>query len=191
MMGFWFHWKYGGRIYSEPGALPAEGAPVALVLGAGVKNGKPSPVLYDRVLAAAELYRAGRVQKLLLSGKKWGNDYDEAAVMKETALEMGIPSEALLLDPLAFRTIDSCERAKKIFGIERAFLVTQRFHLYRSLYLCEKMGVEAFGFSADKRRYCWTSHVSWWFRESTASWKAWWEVNFSGRKGRPKEILPQ
>ncbi|HZH33401.1 MAG TPA: ElyC/SanA/YdcF family protein [Pyrinomonadaceae bacterium] len=159
--------------------IPGEDPPrIAIVFGAGVwRNGEPSPVLYDRVLTAVELRRAGRVRKLLMSGDNRVENYNEPQAMKETALKLGVPESDIVLDYAGRNTYDTCFRAKEIFGVERAVLVTQEFHLRRALYLCESFGIESIGITADRRKYE-TSASQWWaVRENLAVASAWFDLN--------------
>lgn len=115
--------RYSGRIYS-PSRVPS--APVALVFGAGLGNrGRPSPLLAERLDTAVELYRAGKVQKVLLSGDNSVRWHDETQAMRRYTMDRGVPSEAVLKDFAGFSTYDSCFRAKAVFGVNRAILVTQ------------------------------------------------------------------
>ncbi len=151
--------------------------PVAIVFGAAVyRDGRPSPVLADRVATAVALYRAGRVRGLLLSGDNRFADYNEPAAMAELARAAGVPADALMLDYAGRRTFDTCWRAYHIFGVRQAVLVTQRFHLPRALYLCRAVGLDAVGVPADRRPY----RGAWWFggvRETVARLRAWWDVH--------------
>ena len=105
--------------------------PVAIVFGAGLqRDGTPSPVLKDRVSMAARLYFAGKVQKLLLSGDNRFIDYNEPGSMRAFAISLGVPAEDIVLDYAGRRTYDTCYRAKTIFGLQQAILVTQSFHLH-------------------------------------------------------------
>jgi SanA protein len=150
---------------------------VAVVFGAGVweESMRPTAVLQDRIKAAVELVRAGKVEQVILSGD--GEDGGlEVDVMEQYALESGIPAEALLLDPLGVRTYATCRQARDAFGVEEAILVTQNFHLPRALFLCRSLGVESVGVSADLRTYTPFSHAIWALRESIATAYAWLEV---------------
>ncbi len=110
-------------------------------------------MLRDRVAAGVELYQRGKVETLLLSGyREEGTSYDEPAAMRRYALSLGLPEEALILDPLGLRTYDSCYRAREVFEIESAVLVTQAFHLDRALMLCDGLGIDAVGVAADDQR---------------------------------------
>lgn len=133
------------RRFVEPTLVPEER--VALVFGAGVlPDGRPSRMLADRVDAAVELHRAGRVEKILMTGDNGRPDYDEVGVMRARALAAGVPPEDVRMDHAGFSTYESCYRARAVFGVERAVLVTQRYHLPRAVYTCGALGVEAVGF---------------------------------------------
>lgn len=127
---------------------------VALVFGAGLNaSGGPSAVLYDRVETAANLYKSDLVNKLLMTGDNSTVNYSEVGVMRETAIELGVPAEDIVLDYAGFSTWDSCYRAREVFGLGEATLVTQRFHLPRALHTCNELGVKAIGVVADQRPY--------------------------------------
>ena len=168
-----------GRVFADAAAVPAETPPrIALVMGAGVwADNTPSPVLYDRIATAVELYRAGRVRKLLMSGDNSFKEYNEPEVMRQTAQEMGVPAQDIVLDFAGRRTYDSCYRARHIFEVERVIIVTQEFHLARSLYLCQESGIDSLGVPADKRDYDRTSQMRWAVREKLAQVTAWFDVN--------------
>ena len=123
-----------------------------LVLGAGVRDdGTPSPMLYDRVTVAVELYEATGAP-LLMSGDHTG-DYNEVGVMKALAMEMGVPSEDIFLDHEGYSTYESLYRTKRVFGADRILIVTQGYHLHRALYISRELDMEAEGISADLRPY--------------------------------------
>ena len=123
-----------------------------LVLGAGVKDdGTPSPMLYDRVTVAVELYEATGAP-LLMSGDHTG-DYNEVGVMKSLAVEMGVPSEDVFLDHEGYSTYESLYRAMAVFGAKKILIITQEYHLHRALYIARELGMEAEGVSADLRPY--------------------------------------
>jgi SanA protein len=170
----WVNARTAGRIYTNAGEVPP--APVALVLGAGLwRDGSPTPALYDRVATAVDLYQAGRVKKLLMSGDNRFVNYNEPAAMKKLAIQLGAPAEDIVLDYAGRRTYDSCYRAKEIFGVRQVVVVTQRFHLDRALFLCDALGVESVGVIADRRVY---QTLRWWeLREVLATAGAWWDVN--------------
>ena len=135
-------------------AAAAEPAQVALVLGAGVgADGRPTPMLRDRLETALELYRAGKVQKLLLSGDHSRPDYDEVNAMRRYLEERGVPPEDLFLDHAGFDTYDSMYRAAAVFQVEDVIVVTQEFHLPRALWIATRLGLDAQGVAADRFRY--------------------------------------
>lgn len=139
------------RIAAVPERAPS--TRVAIVFGAAVRGNTPSAVLYDRVAAAVDLYRAGKVDRLLMSGDNRFADYNEPAVMKGTAIQLGVPASDIAEDFAGRSTYDTCYRARAVFGLSEAVLVTQRFHLSRALWLCDALGVNASGYSADQRAY--------------------------------------
>lgn len=125
-------------------------APVAIAFGAQIiGNERPSAMLADRVKMAAELYRAGKVKALLFTGDNSLENYNEPEVMRQYALNLGIPDDAITLDYAGFRTYDSCYRARDIFKVAQAILVTQAFHLDRALLTCNGLGIDSVGVAAD------------------------------------------
>ncbi len=150
---------------------------IAIVFGARVwENNRLSDALYDRVITAVELHRAGRVKKILMSGDNPSESYDEPTAMKDAAIKFGVPAEDIVLDFAGRRTYDTCFRAKEIFEIKKAILVTQEFHQARSLYLCNNLGVDSIGITADRRTYL--NENNWAVREFLAVAGAWFEMNF-------------
>lgn len=130
-----------------------EKADCILILGAGVKDGKPKPMLRDRLLTGIELYKSGAAKKIIMSGDHGRADYDEVNVMRAFALEQGVSAEDIFLDHAGFSTYDSVYRAKNIFGAENIIIVSQKYHLYRALYIAKKLDVKAVGVSADLNTY--------------------------------------
>lgn len=124
-----------------------------LVLGAGVRGNKPSPMLADRLEKAIKLYNQGAAPKIIMSGDHGQKNYDEVNIMKQYAIEKGIPSEDIFMDHAGFSTYDSVYRAKNMFGAEKVLIVTQEYHLYRALYISNCLDMEANGISADLRKY--------------------------------------
>jgi len=120
--------------------------PVAVVFGAGIEaDGEPSGMLADRLDAAIDLYRSGRVKKLLFSGDNGSVNYNEVGAMLRYAMRRGIPVRAMTPDYAGFNTYATCYRAKTIFGVRSATLVTQRYHLPRALYICQQLGIDVVG----------------------------------------------
>ncbi|MCK7526856.1 MAG: YdcF family protein [Ignavibacteriales bacterium] len=107
----------------------------------------------DRVEAGTSLYFSGKVEKLLMSGDNQSVYYNEPQAMREYAISLGVPGEAIVMDSAGSRTYDTCYRAKAIFGVESALLVTQSFHLPRALFLCNALGVKAAGVEANNLNY--------------------------------------
>lgn len=122
---------------------------VALVLGAGLYAGRPSSMLARRLDIAAELYHAGKVKALLLSGDNSRKEYDEPTAMRDYLRAKGVPDAVMVLDYAGFDTWDSCVRARKVFGVERLTVVTQVFHLPRAVALCRTAGLTTFGVGDD------------------------------------------
>jgi len=147
----WVGWNQGRHIYPSDQVRPER---VAVVFGARVyPDGRLSPMLRDRVETAVQLYHAGKVDRLLLSGDNRFSNYDEPGRMAEYAVERGVPEAAIQTDYGGRRTYDTCYRAKDIFGLQSAILVTQRFHLPRALYTCRQIGLNAVGVAADLQPY--------------------------------------
>jgi SanA protein len=185
-------------LYAQPRIYPLREVPdqrVAIVFGAGLwRDGRPTPVLRDRVITAVQLYFDGKVEKLLMSGDNSDENYNEPAAMKELALRLGVPEDDIVLDYAGRRTYDTCYRARHIFKVDQAILVTQRFHLPRALYLCNQMGVPAVGVAADQQEYRNRSEAYWNLRETPATLVALWEVHVSRPLpvlGQPEPIFPQ
>ncbi len=166
------------RKYEFITSIPADEKPrIAIVLGAKVwGDGTLSNALYDRVVTAVELYRAKRVSKLLMSGDNPSPDYDEPTAMKKLAVSLGVPEADIVLDFAGRRTYDTCYRAKEIFEIKQAIIVTQEFHEARSLYLCNNLGVDSIAVKANRRTYDGENY--WAFREFFSVFSAWFEMNF-------------
>ena len=167
-----------GKLQTSITQIPVENPPrIGIVLGAKVwESGEPSNVLYDRVVTAVELYRAGRVKKILMSGDNPTETYDEPTAMKATAVKLGVPENDIILDFAGRRTYDTCFRAKEIFAVQKAIIVTQEFHQARALYLCNNLGVNSIGITADRRKY--EGERYWAFREFFSRASAWFEINF-------------
>jgi vancomycin permeability regulator SanA len=119
---------------------------VAIVFGAGIlPNGQPTPYLKNRVQTAVDLYKAGRVKLLLMTGDNSTKNHNEPTVMKNYAVSLGVPAKAVKLDYAGFNTYDSCYRAHYIFGLDDATLVTQGYHLPRALVTCKGLGIKSTG----------------------------------------------
>lgn len=125
-----------------------------LVLGAGVKkDGTPSLLLRERLELSIKLYQTNAAPKILMSGDQGRAGYDEVNKMKEFAVEQGVPSQDIFMDHAGFSTYESMYRARDIFQAKKVIIVTQKYHLYRALYIAEKLGLDAYGVAADQVQY--------------------------------------
>ncbi|MCM4162732.1 MULTISPECIES: vancomycin high temperature exclusion protein [unclassified Arenibacter] len=124
---------------------------VGLVLGTSNKlvGGGSNPYYTNRIKATLELYRAGKIDFVLVSGDNGSLYYNEPNVFKKDLIKGGIPAENIFLDYAGFRTLDSMVRAKAIFGLDNVTVISQKFHNERAIYLAEKKGLHAIGFNAD------------------------------------------
>lgn len=148
---------------------------VAVIFGAGVfPDGRPTRALANRLLTGLWLYRQGRVEKLLLSGaSRYHGSRDEVQVMAQFLQERGVPREDLILDPNGYRTYATCRNLRTVFGLERALLVTHRYHLPRAITLCRAWGIEVLGVPASfGRAPLWERIIFWYGRESLATLRA-------------------
>lgn len=142
----------GGRgAKTDPKAMPH--AQAALVLGAFVEpDGRPSGMLEDRIRAAAQLYKDGRVDKVLASGDHGRPNYDEVNTMRRELVRLGVPDRVIFTDHAGFATLDSVVRARKVFDVKSAIIVTQPFHMARALWLAHHAGLKAYGLEAGAGR---------------------------------------
>ncbi len=141
-------------IVTEDKAAGLEDADCIVVLGCGVyENGSPSPMLADRLQVGIKLYEKGAAPKIIMSGDHGREDYDEVNVMKQYAVDRGVPSEDIFMDHAGFSTYESIYRAKEIFRAKKIIIVSQEYHLSRALTIAKELGLEAVGVSADLREY--------------------------------------
>ncbi len=125
-----------------------------IILGCGVKDdGRPSTCFLRPHYHGSRVIQKGIAPRILMSGDHGRTDYDEVGTMKKYAVDMGVPEDAVFCDHAGFSTYESMVRANKVFGIENAVVVTQSYHLYRALFDAESFGIDAYGVSADVRRY--------------------------------------
>ncbi len=124
-----------------------------IILGAGIWGDKPSPMLEDRLLEGIKLYQNNVSDKIIMSGDHGKKEYDEVSIMKNYVVERGIPSENIFMDHAGFSTYESIYRAKEIFQAKKIVIVTQKYHLYRALYIANRLGIEAYGVGSDPRQY--------------------------------------
>ena len=143
-----------------------------IVLGCQVRDdGTLSHMLRDRLMRGLEVYHAGAAPRLLMSGDHGRKEYDEVNAMKQYAIENGVPSEHVFMDHAGFSTYETVYRAKEIFEADKVIIITQEYHLYRALYIADKLGLEAYGVSADLNKYAGQSMRD--FREILARCKDW------------------
>jgi len=163
-------------LYAAPRTFTVDTVPaerIAIVFGAGLrKDGTPTAILKDRVETAAQLYQQGKVNKLLMSGDNRFVEYNEPEAMRQYALDLGIPDKDIVLDYAGRRTYDTCYRAKAIFQVDSAILVTQSFHLPRALFLCNWFGVKSTGVEANNIYFRKISRFVWNARELFATAQA-------------------
>jgi vancomycin permeability regulator SanA len=172
--GAWLQASASGRVRT---LADVPKAPVAVVFGAGLTRSGPSVYLAHRLDAAAELYRAKKVKAILVTGDNSRTDYDEPTTMRTYLEKHGVPAAKVVLDYAGFDTWDSCDRAKRIFGIDRAILVSQGFHIRRALALCGAAGIDSYGIGVDERH-----DVTWWYggvREVAGAAKAVYDAAFT------------
>jgi vancomycin permeability regulator SanA len=164
----WLYVSTADRLRTTADAPRTE---VAMVFGAGLwGDGKPSPYLAHRLDAAAKLYRAGRIEVVLVTGDNSRKDYDEPDAMRTYLTGHGVPDARIVSDYAGFDTWDSCVRAKKIFGVDRAVLISQGFHIRRAVALCQAAGVRSYGVGVQDKH-----DVTWYYggtREIFAAGKA-------------------
>ncbi|MFF7469954.1 ElyC/SanA/YdcF family protein [Streptomyces sp. NPDC008092] len=163
----WLYVSTAGRLRTVADVPRAD---VAVVFGAGLWDGEPSPYLANRLNAAATLYKEGRIKVVLVTGDNSRKDYDEPDAMRTYLTAHGVPGKRIVSDYAGFDTWDSCVRAKKIFGVDRAVLISQGFHIRRAVALCEAAGVTSYGVGVDAKH-----DVTWYYggtREVFAAGKA-------------------
>lgn len=143
----WLWLGAGDRVGTVESAPPA---PVAVVFGAGLMDGKPSPYLAHRLDAALTLFQDHKVQAILVTGDNGLDSYDEPDAMRSYLVEHGVPAVRVVRDFAGFDTWDSCTRARRIFGVDHAVLVSQSFHVRRALALCEAAGIDSYAVGVDE-----------------------------------------
>ncbi|WP_263602096.1 vancomycin high temperature exclusion protein [Chryseobacterium sp. PET-29] len=170
--------------------LPA--AKTALLLGTSksLNNGFPNAYFYNRIYAAVELYKTGKIRYIIVSGDNSTKDYNEPEDMQLALMEHGIPQDRIFLDFAGFRTLDSVIRAKEIFGQNKIIIVSQKFHNERAVFLARQNGMEAFGYNAlDVNQYAGFKTN---MREYLAKAKAYWDLIFDvePKFGGDKVLIP-
>lgn len=170
----WVRAMAAGRV-SDVASAPT--VPVAVVLGAGVNpDGSPSPYLKSRLDLAYDLYQDGTVRAILVSGDNSVAHYDEPTAMRRYLIARGVPERQVIADFAGFDTYDTCVRAKKIFGVDQAIMISQRYHVYRAVATCRAVGVDAHGVGDETGR----QHARVWqlgvVREKAANLKMVWDL---------------
>ncbi|MET8296772.1 SanA/YdcF family protein [Streptomyces sp. NPDC005180] len=179
----WTHAAAEGRLRDTTGAPDAG---VAVVFGAGLWNGRPTPYLAARLDAAVELYRTGKVRAVLVTGDNSRTGYDEPDAMRGYLTAHGVPDGRIVSDFAGFDTWDSCVRAREVFGVRRAVLISQHFHIRRAVALCQAAGVESYGVGVDNAH-----DLTWYYggaREVFAAGKAAVDATF---KPKPTFLGPK
>jgi len=174
---------------SVPYVLPttsSESFPVGIVPGAGLNRDKtPSLALRDRLDGAIAFYKTDKISKILMSGDNRTEYYDEPTSMRNYAVSKGVQDSDVVLDFAGQRTYDTFFRAKHIFGLDRVVIFTQTYHLWRAVYLCRALGLDAYGIAIDESNYVTSRYRFWLFREVFARISAVWDVTI----GKPIPIL--
>ena len=169
----WENVAVGGFLRDEA-SVPSE--PVAIVLGAKVNGDEPTPFLAGRLDVAARLYTAGRIRVILVSGARRGADYNEPKAMRDYLVAHHIPAGVIVLDYAGFTTWDTCARAKLVFNVTRAVVISNTFHVSRSTELCRASGIDAYGVGASSWDQGWPATLWGYFREIPAAGEAAWQV---------------
>lgn len=124
-----------------------------MILGAGLWDGDPSPMLQERLDFGLIAYETGCTEKMLMSGDHGRKEYDEVNKMKDVAIENGVLADNVFMDHAGFSTYESMYRARDVFKVEKMVIVTQKYHLYRAVYDARKLGIDAYGFAAERLNY--------------------------------------
>ncbi|KMQ65923.1 membrane protein [Chryseobacterium sp. FH2] len=164
----------------------------ALLLGTSknLNSGLPNTYFYNRIQAAIDLYKSGKIKYIIVSGDNSTKDYNEPEDMQFMLMKYGIPKDKIFLDYAGFRTLDSVVRAKEIFGQTKLVIISQKFHNERAVFLAEQYGIEAFGYNAnDVNKYAgFKTNI----REYLAKAKAYWDLilGVAPKFGGEKILIP-
>ena len=159
---------------------------IGIIFGAGINGDQPSKYLKDRLDAGILLYKAKRINKILLSGDNGSDEHDELTVMKTYCYEHGVDSTKIFIDYAGFDTYSTMYRAKHIFKIRKATLISQKYHLNRAIYIGQKLGIKSVGYAGNKGEYLGYNYVC--FREYGSVFKSFFDVlrgrepHFSGQE---------
>ena len=172
----WERYQFNDRIYNNTDSLDKV-SDYVIVFGAGLRAGnKPSDILADRITTAVNLYKAGKGNKIVMSGDSVDDNHDEVEAMSTYAEALGVRKEDILKDEKGYDTYSTCWRAKNVFGISKATLVTQEYHMNRALYICNSVGINSYGVTSDLNIYKDIKKFK--IRESFAFLKSFFEVLF-------------
>ena len=152
-INFFVVFSTNSRIKTEEELENEKDIDAILILGAGIWGDRPSHMLEDRLLEGIDLYNKNISDNIIMSGDHGDKDYDEVNLMKNFAKEKGVLSEDIFMDHAGFSTYESIYRAKEIFGAKKIVIVTQKYHLYRALYIARALGIEAYGVASNPREY--------------------------------------
>ena len=133
-----------------------------MVMGAGIWGTQPSPMLQERLDFGNEVYFTGCTDRILMTGDHAREEYDEVNIMKDCAIEAGVPADNVFMDHAGLSTYESMYRARDVFQVEKMVIVTQKYHLYRAVYDARKLGIDAYGVAADKMQYGFYNNVREW-----------------------------
>ena len=141
------------RILKEEDYSKLNNIDCILILGAGIWGDKPSPMLQDRLDEGIKLYKKGLSSKIIMSGDHGKEEYDEVNVMKSYAIDKGVPSKDIFMDHAGFSTYESVYRSKEVFEVKKMIIVTQKYHLYRALYIADRLDINAYGVNSNPKKY--------------------------------------
>lgn len=170
--------------------VPETKTAVLLGTGKNLSNGMPNAYFYNRIKAASDLYKSGKIKYIIVSGDNSTKDYNEPEDMQLALMQYGIPKDRIFLDHAGFRTLDSVIRAKDIFGQTKLIIISQKFHNERAVFLARKNKMEAFGYNAqDVNKYAGLKTN---LREYLAKSKAYWDLLFGvePKFGGEKILIP-
>lgn len=191
---FWSNFKINAEsedyVTSKLSKLPNEKTGLLLGTSKTLSNGAPNTYFFNRIFAAANLYKSGKVQNIIVSGDNSKKDYNEPEEMKNELIKAGVPADKIFEDFAGFRTLDSVIRAKEVFGQNSYIIISQRFHNERAVYLARKHGIEAFGYNAeDVNKYAGLKTNA---REKLARAKVFWDFMFGvePKFGGDKVLIP-
>lgn len=154
----------------------ADAREIIVVLGAAARGDVPSPVLERRLALAARLFQDGKAERVLVSGKREPPYYDETRAMRRWLEDHGVPAERIVEDPLGYRTYETFRRARDEYGVERCLVVTNRFHIERSVFLARRLGIDARGVPTDDADFSRSARLKWAAREALARARAVWDA---------------